>query len=171
MPTNPPPALPSPWYRERWPWLLIAGPATVIVAGMVTVWLAISSDDGLVAKDYYKRGLLINKELERANRAVELGIEARVRVAADGALEVRLARGGTPYGGTSALEIALARPTKDGTSLAAVLAPQGDGRYAGRTSPLTAGRWLVTLRSDDWQLGTGTAESLPGEIRLGGHRP
>jgi hypothetical protein len=52
------------WYREPWPWLLAAGPAVVVVASLVSAWIAIRSDDGLVAEDYYKRGLLINKKLE-----------------------------------------------------------------------------------------------------------
>ncbi|MEQ1516273.1 MAG: FixH family protein, partial [Usitatibacteraceae bacterium] len=41
-------ALPEPWYRQRWPWLLMAGPAIVVVAGFVTLALAIQSSDGLV---------------------------------------------------------------------------------------------------------------------------
>ena len=51
------------WYREPWPWLLMMGPAIVIVAGFYTLWLAIQSNDGLVADDYYKRGLAINQTL------------------------------------------------------------------------------------------------------------
>ena len=54
---------PRPWYRERWPWALLAGPAVVVVAAMATLWLAVTSDDGVVADDYYRRGLLINKDL------------------------------------------------------------------------------------------------------------
>ena len=44
-----------PWYREPWPWLLMAGPATVLVAGAATTWIAFASADGLVAEDYYKQ--------------------------------------------------------------------------------------------------------------------
>ncbi len=42
----------TPWYREPWPWLLMSGPATVIVAGIYTSVLAFSGTDGLVADDY-----------------------------------------------------------------------------------------------------------------------
>jgi len=68
----------TPWYREPWPWILMAGPAAVIVAGAVTYWLAASTADGLVADDYYKRGLAINQELGRERLAAQRGIEARV---------------------------------------------------------------------------------------------
>ncbi len=54
-------------------WALIftymwAGPLTVIVASVFTLWLAVRSEDGLVADDYYKRGLAINQTLARAAR-------------------------------------------------------------------------------------------------------
>ena len=34
-----------PWYREPWPWLLMAGPAAVVVAGLITAWIAVKTDD------------------------------------------------------------------------------------------------------------------------------
>jgi hypothetical protein len=41
----------KPWYRERWPWLLMSGPAAVLLAGAVTTWIAFASADGLEAED------------------------------------------------------------------------------------------------------------------------
>lgn len=55
----------APWYRHGWTWGLMAGPAIVLVAGAITTAIAIVSDDGLVARDYYKRGLMINKVLQQ----------------------------------------------------------------------------------------------------------
>jgi hypothetical protein len=70
---------PTPWYKERWTWLLMLMPATAIVAGGITLWLAIKSFDGLVTDDYYKQGLAINQTLARANTAQDMGLLARVR--------------------------------------------------------------------------------------------
>jgi len=42
----------KPWYREPWPWILMSGPAAVLVAGGFTAWLAFSSADGLVVDDF-----------------------------------------------------------------------------------------------------------------------
>jgi len=28
----------KPWYREPWPWILMSGPAAVLVAGAATIW-------------------------------------------------------------------------------------------------------------------------------------
>ena len=66
-----------PWYKQRWPWLLIAGPAFVIIAGAVTVWLAVVSNDGLVVDDYYKQGLAVNQRLHRDQQASTLGFDCR----------------------------------------------------------------------------------------------
>ena len=44
-------APPRPWYREPWPWVLIAIPALTVIACAITLWLAISRPDPLVLKD------------------------------------------------------------------------------------------------------------------------
>src|SRR5512137_512857 len=71
----------TPWYRQAWPWFLISLPATAVIAGSVTFYLAAKGWDGPVANDYYKQGLAINDELTRATRAHELGVAATVNLA------------------------------------------------------------------------------------------
>ena len=61
--TNPPCA---PGWKHGHVWLLIAGPATVVVAGFATLWIAIAMPDPVVAPDYYRRGMEINKTLAAA---------------------------------------------------------------------------------------------------------
>jgi hypothetical protein len=67
-----------PWYKERWPWLLMIPPAVAIIAGTFTLVLAVRSWDGLVSDDYYKEGLAIQRRIDRTARAAELGLKARV---------------------------------------------------------------------------------------------
>ena len=71
---------PRPWFREPWVWLLIALPASAVLGGIVTIWLAVSTDDGLVADDYYKRGLEINKKLDRDSAANNYDLVANVQI-------------------------------------------------------------------------------------------
>jgi len=54
---------PLPWWRFGLVWMVIAGPAVVVVAGLVTAWIAIHGADTLVSTDYYRRGIEINKTL------------------------------------------------------------------------------------------------------------
>ena len=51
----------APWWKHGHVWLLIAGPATVVVAGFATLWIAMAQPDPVVAPDYYRRGIEINK--------------------------------------------------------------------------------------------------------------
>jgi hypothetical protein len=53
----------KPWWQYGHVWLIIAGPAVVVVAGFITLAIAIRIPDPLVADDYYRRGLDINKTL------------------------------------------------------------------------------------------------------------
>jgi len=43
--------------------MIISGPAIVVVAGFVTLWLAIRTPDPVIESDYYKRGIEINRTL------------------------------------------------------------------------------------------------------------
>jgi hypothetical protein len=51
------------WWQYGHVWLIIAGPAAVVVAGFITLAIAIRIPDPVVADDYYRRGLDINKTL------------------------------------------------------------------------------------------------------------
>lgn len=54
-----------PWWKYGHVWLLISGPAAVVVAALVTAWIAVTSPDPVVAQDYYRQGIEINKQLAR----------------------------------------------------------------------------------------------------------
>jgi uncharacterized protein len=118
----------TPWYREPWPWLLMAGPAAVVVAGGVTLSLAVTSFDGLVADDYYKQGLAVNREIGREARARALGISAAVQFAPDRSAVRVVLRGPAP----PALSLALVHPTLPGQDQVVALVPAGPGVYEGR---------------------------------------
>lgn len=55
------------WWKYGHVWLVISGPVAVILAGITTVIIAVRSPDPVLAEDYYKRGLEINKTLEARN--------------------------------------------------------------------------------------------------------
>ena len=53
---------PQPWWKHGHVWLLIAGPAAVILAGIATIWIAVARPDPVLAQDHYRRGIEINKQ-------------------------------------------------------------------------------------------------------------
>ncbi len=55
----------GPWWRYPLVWMVIAGPAVVVVAGFTTLWLAIRTPDPVLTGDYYRRGMEINQTLAR----------------------------------------------------------------------------------------------------------
>ena len=143
----------TPWFRQRWPWLLIAGPAIAVVASLYTGWLALSTDDGVVTDDYYKRGLSINQRLARVDRAAELQLSARVDVTAEGIVSVALASPSLDARAFPAVvRIAIAHPTRAGLDRGAELVRGPGGAYVGHIEPVPSGRWLVIVETDAWRL-------------------
>ena len=60
---NPRVAPQAPWWRHGHVWLLVAGPVVVVLAGIATTVIAMQKPDPVVAEDYYRRGIEINKTL------------------------------------------------------------------------------------------------------------
>jgi uncharacterized protein len=137
------------WYRQRWPWLLIAGPFVVVVASLASAWIAVRSDDGLVAEDYYKQGLLINQKLAHMARAAEPAPDASVSVEAGGVVRVRLR---SLDAAASRLRLILARPGEHHHDRVVQLARTDARDWTGAMPEILPGRWLVTLESDAWRL-------------------
>jgi uncharacterized protein len=152
------------WYREPWPWLLTAGPFVVVVASLTSAWIAVKSDDGIVAQDYYKRGLLINERLRHAAPDPERLLGARITVAADGAVRAHLeGLAQVP----PRLRLKLAYPTTSAAPEVITLVPDADGDFTGTLPPQAPGRWILTLEGADWQLPTTTGVGRLSEVRLG----
>jgi len=155
------------WYKEPWPWLLMAGPAGVVVAGILTLWLALAHDDGLVADDYYKQGLAINRTIARDAQAQALGMDAHISFRAGG-VSVAL-RGDAP----EALTLSLVHPTRAGQDHLVRLQRAGDGRYEGAFEVPSQGTWHVELADaagrwrlvGDWSLAKGADTSLSAGVR------
>ncbi len=53
----------APWWKFGHVWMVIAGPAIVVVASFITLYLAVTRPDPLVTEDYYRKGIEINKTL------------------------------------------------------------------------------------------------------------
>ena len=66
-----------PWYRHPWPWLLMLGPFVVVVAGLLTAYIAFKSNDGLVDDDYYRKSWRAIRSPSASRQPCGLAFRAR----------------------------------------------------------------------------------------------
>lgn len=139
----------TPWYREPWPWILFGLPATAVVAGIITLVIAIKHADGLVAEDYYKQGLAINRVLERESRAAQLGLKAQFMFSAD---KVRVRLEGNAQ--AKALIARFIHPVQADQDREVTLTAIAPGMFEAQMPRVGATRWHIQLQDDDanWRL-------------------
>ena len=147
--------LTPPWYKQRWPWLLMLGPAIVVVAGIATLVIAVQTNDPLVNDDYYKRGNEINEDLGRDAAAAQRGLSAQMLFADQGgAVRVLLRQQGSqPLPDT--LTLSFQHPTIAGHDVTATLKREGAGSYIGEVKLKVASKhWYVRLQdpADSWRV-------------------
>jgi hypothetical protein len=142
---------PNPWYREPWPWFIMAGPAIVVVAGISTAVIAVRSFDGMVADDYYKQGLAINRVIAREAAARRMGVAASVAFGA-GKTRVRVVMGDGAR--PASLTLALVHPTLPREDQSVVLAMTAPGVYEARLRAPSGRRYALRLEDGEgrWRL-------------------
>lgn len=145
---------------DRFPWLLAAGPALVVVASFVTFAIAATHEDRLVARNYYKLGLTINRTLAAEPVRVSKG-EATVTIGAAG--EVRVSLQGMT---TSSLALGVHAPGDHGDAKPLALRRSGDTEWTGVLRSVAPGRNIVVLTADGWQLPVTLVERLPATVHL-----
>jgi len=148
------PEVKHPWYKESYVWLVIFFPALAIVSGMLMLYLAISSYDGLVFDDYYKRGLEINRSLARDKAAADYGFTAQVETYPDQQrVYVSLTQSAeVDYQFPKTLVLYLSHHTRGGYDQEISLQRVGDTAYQGVLPELIEGVWSVQLATDEWRL-------------------
>ncbi|HBE93126.1 MAG TPA: hypothetical protein DDW55_11615 [Gammaproteobacteria bacterium] len=139
-----------PWYKEPYVWMIIAIPASAVVYGMFFLTVSITSYDGMVVDDYYKKGKEINRVLKRDKAALGHGLRAQVEVDKN-TLTIFLASNNT-YTPPPTLEVGFFYATKAGLDKATFVEIQQPGIYQGELASLETGRWNVQIEADDWRL-------------------
>jgi hypothetical protein len=160
---------PKRWYREPWPWILMAGPFAVIVAAFVTAWIAWSTSDPLVSDDYYKKGLAVDQTIARSQLAAERGIEARFKLTSDN-VDVRLVSVKPLDSRPTALTLTLSHPTRAGLDQTVELRATDGDRYVAALRLPASGHWIVVIEDDaqTWRLVGNVILPALGEAVIGG---
>jgi len=141
-----------PWYHEPFVWMIIAFPAAAVLAGFVTLYLAVNSDDGLVVDDYYKHGLEINRLLEREQAAAKLGLNMTLDIDAEQQVLLLSLSAHPGFEYPPRLNGVLAHATRQGLDVTLDLQRVGDESYRAVNVALPEGRWYLEVGTDDWRL-------------------
>ena len=151
-----------PWFRQFWPWFLIALPGSVVIAAFTTLYIANKHSDDLVVDDYYKDGLAINQRLEKDQRAADLGLQAALEFTAS---EVRLQLNGPVQ--NQELRLSLSHPLEADRDLL-VLGRYTAGGYSATLPQAVAPNWHWVLdagEDSDWRLqGALTGDQISHEL-------
>lgn len=156
-----------PWYTEPWPWILASFPLAAVIGGLITAWIAVKTDDGLVEDDYYKHGLAINQTLGRDKEAGSLHLSATLSAQANGqTISLRLTGALPRY--PERLKLRILHPTRAGRDQSVALTRTGQETYTGKGVSLTAGRWDLVLEDDarTWRLLGAWKVPQAREVRL-----
>lgn len=141
----------KPWYKQKWPFLVMLPPAAAVVAGIATVIIAASGTDSLVVDDFQKVGLVANRVTERDRAAAAMNIAASVAVDRQtGNITVRLDSETMP----DELTLSLHHPTRRDMDRSTTLQRDATSLYRGNIGALDAHRWYLQLVSGDgdWRL-------------------
>ena len=141
----------APWYKHRWPWLLMLGPFVVLVAGFVTMWISFSGADALVVDDYYKQGKAINQDLRRDRVAATLRLQFSLRYDAASGKLVGAMRGLT---NESPLTLLLVHPTVPEKDKRMVVTPDAEGNFSLSLPMLERAHWQVQIEDAErsWRI-------------------
>jgi hypothetical protein len=150
-----------PWYRQFWPWFLMALPASVVVAGIGMVILAVRTPLSLVEDDYYKEGLAINQNLSSRAYARSLELQADIRIWS-GQLQIDLNQSGMEQ-----LRLRLVHSTDAALDRDLVLEPLGERRFATDLNDSLDGHYYLTLQGMEsdrqWLLTSGSTVRFSGQ--------
>lgn len=141
----------EPWYKQGWPWLLISLPASAVVGGIITIFLAVNSPNALVVDDYYKEGLAINQQKQRQANAARIALRGLLRH--DGS-QLTLSLSSAEPVTENFLTLHIIHSTRSELDRQLTLQRTSDGRYAGETARLSPGTWYLRLEPEHkgWEL-------------------
>lgn len=160
----------QPWWRQPWPWALIALPGSMVVIGFVLLGVAVHARDSLVTPHPYERGLRVGSSIEQARMARALGLRAEVSLHS-GLLTVHV----EPAPASSVLHLRLQHPLRRDGDLDLALQRTAPGVYQA-TAVLDPVVYAAQLQAGDWSLSgrwrtTSSTTLRPGVADSAGQAP
>jgi len=132
--------------------MVIAFPAAAVIGGIVTIYLAVVSDDGLVVDDYYKHGLEINRLLDREQTAANAGLSLLIDIDNNSSSLLLTLSANPGFVYPAEIEGVIAHATREGLDEPLHLQRVGDNVYRASGITLPAGRWYVDIGTNEWRV-------------------
>ena len=157
----------KPWYKQLWPWVLIAIPVITALKAVHTIVVMQQHSPDLVVDDYYKAGRAINMQLAKYREAALRNLDAYVLVAGNRAV-VRFAENTVLNG---AVHLDFYHPTLAQRDFALDAQRSGELLYVADLPVTPTGKWqlVVSDASKDWKLRATLELPATAEIKLGYH--
>ncbi len=165
----------KPWYRQFWPWFIIALPASSVVAGLTTVWISMQTTDSLVvhAEDGVRKAA--DRRILAQRLASELGLAALVDIDAQTGAVAAVMRSGRLDDVPASLEFELSHPAfadRDRVIMLSKAQPDAEGNpvWVGHFVTVPKGRFYAVLKSGDaWRLSAEWQGETSLVLRPGGN--
>jgi len=148
----------KPWYRQFWPWFIIALPASAVVAGLTTVWISMQTSDSLVVRSEDGVTNAADRHMSAQRLASELGLAALVEIDHDTGTVAAVMRSGDLAEVPAALDFELSHPAfadRDQRITLSIAMPDKDGNpvWVGHFVTVPEGRFYAVLHAGDtWRL-------------------
>ncbi len=140
------------WYQEPLVWMIIVIPMSAVVAGIITIIIAVKTDDGLVVDDYYSKGKEINLVVAREQAAFGYQLAATFNLDKSSGQIITNLQANESLVLPERLELQLMHATRPGFDQTLMLVRSDSGEYRSRLPEMVPGRWHVQLAADDWRL-------------------
>lgn len=158
----------KPWHKHPLVWMMIAIPFSAVIMGVVMIWLAVDTDDGLVADDYYKKGLEINRDISRDKRSSELGLQATIDFDNATRLIKLEFEKGLLADYPQKFQLKLQHATRANSDITVSLNHGMANQYIGHLKQsITEGVWYFEIASADWKLNARSHVHAKNIIQLG----
>ncbi|MBS1175099.1 MAG: hypothetical protein H6R05_1230 [Burkholderiaceae bacterium] len=159
----------KPWYKQFWPWMIIGLPTSVVIASVVTYFIALNGIDSVISKDYYKEGLAINTDLSLDKKAAALGLVADVELAGSN-ITLKLSAQDA-----NALKDMQGRPIQfelenlsfQANNISAVLIPAEAGVWRGKLNgQVSRATWNARVLGGEWRITQRIENTIPTHLIL-----
>ena len=141
----------TPWYKQFWPWFLIAIPLSSLIVGSQVIRLATDGTNSMVVDDYYKQGKAINSRLDKIEKARALNISTELSIQSANVALTFLS--GAPQSG-EALKLEFFHATQEAKDITILLTQDASGIYRSSEEFNIKGNWQLRLTplDESWKV-------------------